>query len=185
MPLFNYEADNERGIIIKEGEILKKKLWISVLILGITIAGLYYFVKFNPPLVIGALGLSEDYKSVIVEVGNKGFREVKILDVVVNNNEKPSKTKVQVSNAIQGFIITDNFNNNESKKYGFTNIEDTTIKVDTSPKTQLEKLDNGTATSNDEIYGISVIHNESIIKVDIRYSYLGITFNKTVPINIQ
>ena len=60
---------------------MKKKIWISVLILAITIGGVYSFVKFNPPLEIGTLASTEDNKSVVVGIGNKGFREIKILDI--------------------------------------------------------------------------------------------------------
>ena len=69
----------------------------------ITIGGVYSFVKFNPPLETGTLASIKDNKSVVVGIGNKGFREIKILDVSVNNNDKPSKTKVQVSNAFTRF----------------------------------------------------------------------------------
>jgi len=162
---------------------LKKKLWISVLILVITIVGVYSFVKSNPPLEIGTLASSEDKKSVVVGIGNKRFREVKILDVLVNNNEKPSNTKIQVSNALQGFIITDNYNNGESKKYGFKNIGEVTVKIGTSPSSNYKKSDDGTASEKDAIYGISVINNESINQVHIKYSYLGISFNDTVIFN--
>ncbi|WP_242466797.1 hypothetical protein [Brevibacillus brevis] len=82
---------------------------------------------------IGTRASSEDHKSVVVGMGNKGFGEVKIIDVSVNNDETPSKAKVQVSNALQGFIITDDFDNPGSKPYGFQNLEDVAIKAGTSP----------------------------------------------------
>lgn len=152
---------------------MKRKLWNSVLLLIIIIGGGYFFLKFNPPLEIGTLASSKDNKSVVVGVGNKGFREIKILDVSVNNNEKSLKTRIQVSNAIQGFIKTDD--------------DDTTdeiaIKTGTSPSSYFEKLDEGTASKDDEIYGVSVFHNEEVSKVHIRYSYLGISFNETVILN--
>ena len=107
---------------------MKKKVWISILILAIVLGGLYSLVKFNPPIEIGTLASSEDKKSVVVGIGNKGFLEVDNLDVSVNNNEKPSKLKVQKSNALQGFIITDDYDNQESKKYGFRNIGDIVLK---------------------------------------------------------
>lgn len=160
-----------------------KKLWISALILAIVIGGFYSLVKFNPPLEIGTLASSEDHKSVVVGIGNKGFLEVENLGVSVNNNEKPSELKVQVSNAVQGFIITDDYENQESKKYAFKNIEDMTIKAGTAPSSYFSKLDEGTATKDDEIYGISVNHNEAIIKVHLKYSYLGISFNESVVFN--
>ncbi|WP_397538104.1 hypothetical protein [Rummeliibacillus pycnus] len=162
---------------------MKKKLWILVLILAIIIGGIYFLVKLNPPLEIGTITSTEDNESVVVGIGNKGFQEVKILDVSVNNNDIPSKTKIQVSNALKGFIITDNYNNEEARKYGFANIEDVAIKVGTAPSSNFEKLDNRTASKNDGIYGISVTHNKEINKVHIKYSYLGISFKKTVILN--
>lgn len=165
------------------GENLRKKHWVTVLILALTFGGVYSFVQFNPPLEIGTLGTAVDNKSVVIGIGNKGFGEVKILKVSINNNEKPSKTKVQVSNALQGFIITDDYNNNESKKYGFKNIEDVSIKADTSPATTYKKLDDGTASKKDTIYGVSVLHSEAINQIIIKYSYFGITINKTVLFN--
>lgn len=36
-----------------------KKLWISVLLLVITIGGIYLFLKFNPPLEVGSLASSD------------------------------------------------------------------------------------------------------------------------------
>ncbi|MGG4445467.1 hypothetical protein HP398_08025 [Brevibacillus sp. HB1.4B] len=146
---------------------LKKKLWIFVLLIAIFMGGFYFLVKGNSPLDIGTLASSNDHKSVVVGIGNKGFGEVKILDVSVNNDEKPSKTKVQVSNALQGFIVTDDYDNKESIPYGFQNIEDIAMKA-------------GTSTKNDEIYGLSVIYHEAINRVNIKYSYLGITFDEMV-----
>lgn len=160
-----------------------KKIWISVLLLAITIGGVYFFIKFNPPLEIGTLASSEGDKLVIVGVGNKGFSEINILDISVNNGEKPMEMKIQVSNALQGFTLTNDDTTVEAKKYGFTDIDKVALRTGTSPSSNFEKLDNGTATKNDEIYGISVIHNEEVNKVHIKYKYLGILFNDTVIFN--
>ncbi|RLL48549.1 hypothetical protein D8M04_04170 [Oceanobacillus piezotolerans] len=144
------------------------------------IGGGYFLLKFNPPLEIGTIASSDDNKSVVIGIGNNGFREVKILSVSINNNEKPLKTSLQVSNALQGFTITDDYNSEEAKKYGFTNIDEVVIKTGTSPSSNFEKLDDGTASKDDEIYGISVTHNEAINSINIEYSYFGMTFNNTV-----
>lgn len=162
---------------------MKKKIWIPVLFLAIIIGGVYLFIKINSPLEIGTLASTEDNNSVVVGVGNKGFREIKILDVTVNNGEKPMKTRLQVSNALQGFIITNDDIDEKAKKFGFTDIGKVAIKTGTSPSSNFEKLDNGTATKNDEIYGITVFHNEEVNKVHIKYKYLGISFNETVILN--
>ena len=162
---------------------MKKKLWISVLFLAIIIGVVYFFAKLNPPLEIGTLASSGDNKSVVIGIGNKGFREVNLLDITVNNDEKPMKTKLQVSNALKGFVITDDDANEEAKKYNFTDIDKAAIKTGTSPSTNFEKLDDGTATQNDEIYGVSVFHNEEVNKVHIKYNYLGIPLSETVTLD--
>lgn len=163
---------------------MKKKLWLTILLVAITIGGVYFFIKFDPPLEIGTLASSKDHKSVVVGIGNKGLGEVKIVDVSVNNNENPSKTKIQVSNALQGFIITNDYNHEEAKEFGFTNINDVVIRKETAPSTNDKKLDDGIATKDDEIYGISVFHSEEIHKIHIKYSYLGISFHDTVIFNV-
>ena len=162
---------------------MKKKLWISVLFLAIIIGVVYFFAKLNPPLEIGTLASSGDNKSVVIGIGNKGFRKVKLLNKKVIKNEKPMKTKLQVSNALQGFVITDDDTNEEAKKYNFTDIDKAAIKIGTSPSTNFEKLDDGTATQNDEIYGVSVFHNEEVNKVHIKYNYLGISLSETVTLD--
>ncbi|KZZ84411.1 hypothetical protein [Bacillus sp. SJS] len=162
---------------------MRKKLFLLILISVIAFGGVYLFVKFNPPLEIGTLASSEDKKSIVVEVGNKGFWEVKIGDVLINNNEKPTKLKVQASNSLQGFIITDDFNNKESKNYRFMNIHDVTLKAGTSPSSNYKKFDDGDASVKDKAYGISAIYTEPINRVHIKYSYLGLSFTHTVIYN--
>ncbi|NRR02205.1 hypothetical protein HP570_08210 [Brevibacillus sp. RS1.1] len=134
---------------------LKKRLWVSILLLAIVVGGFYSLVKGNPPLDIGTRASSEDHKSVVVGMGNKGF-----------------------CNALQGFIITDDFDNPGSKPYGFQNLEDVAIKTGTSPSAYFKKMDEGTATKNDEIYGLSVVHHGAIDRVHVKYSYFGMTFNE-------
>ena len=101
----------------------------------------------------------------------------------MNNGEKPMKTRLQVSNALQGFNITNDDTDEKAKKFGFTDMGKIAIKAGASPSSNFEKLDNEKATKNDEIYGISVFHNEEVNKVHIKYNYLGISFNETVIIN--
>uniref|UniRef100_UPI003F492658 DUF6366 family protein n=1 Tax=Niallia taxi TaxID=2499688 RepID=UPI003F492658 len=148
----------------------------GILIFVVIIGGVYFLLKINPPLEIGTLASNEDNNSVVVGIGNNGFRDVKILDVSVNNNEKPLETKLQVSNSLQGFVLTDDYKSEEAKAYGFTNIDEVAIKAGTS-------LDDETVSKDDEIYGVSIISNEEINNVNIEYSYFGMTFNDTVYFN--
>lgn len=156
---------------------------ISFIGIVIILIGVFSLIKFNPPLVSGTVASSYDYNTVMVEVGNKGFGNVKIKEVLVNDNETPLKFKIQVSNPFKGFIVTDTFDK-ETKGYEMIEIKDVAILPDTSPLTQLEKVNNGTATENDKSYGLSVVHNNVIEVVIITYSYLGFSFENTVQIKM-
>nr|WP_285890636.1 hypothetical protein [Halalkalibacter oceani] len=132
-------------------------------------ASVYCVLKLNPPIEIGTLGASEDNKSVVVGISNQGYRDVDIVEVWINHDQKPLKTGLQVSNASQGFIITDDFTGEEAEKYRFTEMKEAAIKRAASPYSE-----------KDEIYGVSVIHNEEVKTVHIRYRYFGMIFTDTV-----
>ncbi len=167
---------------LRGGRELKKITLISALIIAVIAIGLFSFIKWNPPLVSGTISSSGDKQSVVISIGNKGFSNVKITGVLINNNEEPLVKKIQLSNPLKGFIIADDFDG-EAREYGITNIEDVIIEPNTSPSSQLEKVNNGTATEDDKSYGLSIINDKEINKVIINYSYLGLSFEKNVPIN--
>ncbi|WP_026562718.1 hypothetical protein [Bacillus sp. J37] len=160
---------------------MKKKILISVFILVVIVIGIFSFVKFNPPLASGTIASSGDLTFVVISIGNKGFSHVEITDVLVNNNEEPQDKKIQLSNPLKGFIVADDFDG-EAREYGITNIKDVLIEPNTAPSTQLDKVNDGTATEDDKSYGLSVIHNKQINMVTINYRYLGLSFEKRVPI---
>ncbi|KMM38458.1 hypothetical protein [Guptibacillus hwajinpoensis] len=157
---------------------MRKNFLILVLSIIIAVCGLYAYLIFNPPLEVGTLASTKNEKSVVVGVGNTGLTGVEIVSVTVNNNEDPLQTKVQVSNPLQGFIITDDYYSEESTKYRFTEIEQVNIKTGTAPLSNFQNLDEGAASENDEAYGISVTFSEPINEVQITYKYLGISFEK-------
>ncbi|WLR46330.1 hypothetical protein LC065_12115 [Halobacillus litoralis] len=124
---------------------MKKVSVIIVLIISSCFIGLFSFIKFHTPLVNGAIGSSADKQSVVISIGNKGFSNIKIEDVRINTNEEPLDKKVQVSDPLKGFIVADSFDG-EAVEYGLTDIQDVVIKPNTSPSSQLDKVNNGTAT---------------------------------------
>lgn len=74
-----------------------KKILIVVSILVTITLGFYVFLKVNPPLEINTLAATNDQKSVVVGVGNKGFTEMKIVDVLVNHEEIPKETNYKLT----------------------------------------------------------------------------------------
>ena len=158
---------------------MKRAIIISAISLFILLAVSFTYVKFNPPLVVGTLASGNEKHIAIVGVGNKGFKHIKISDVLVNNEDEPQEVMVQVSNPLKGFIVTDPFDPN-AKEFGIENVESVSIQPKTSPEVNWEKMDEGTATEKDIIYGITIVQDRPIDKVMIKYDYLGLSFVKKV-----
>ncbi len=78
-------------------------------------------------------------------------------------------------------MITNNFEE-FTGEYEFYNINNVILEPNTSPKKQLEKVNNGTATENDNTYGLSVTHDEKIETIHIKYRYLGLPLEETFSI---
>lgn len=130
----------------------------------------------------GIIGSSGDKQAVVISIGNEGFSDVVINDVLINNNEEPLDKKIQLSNPLKGFIVAVDFDGDKAQEFGITNIEDVIIEPNTSPSLQLEKVNKGTATEDDKSYGLSIISSKEIHEVIINYSYLGLSFEKNVSI---
>ncbi|MFK9092708.1 hypothetical protein [Bacillus salipaludis] len=162
---------------------MKKAICISAATIGVIIllVGSFIYIKLNPPLVGGNVGTGDENHIVLVGVGNKGFKDIKITEVLINQNKQPQKLKVQVSNSLKGFMIGDPFDA-RAQEYGATDLESVTIQPKTSPQLQLDKVNNGTATEKDVIYGITIAQDQPIQTVIIKYRYLGLSFVKTISI---
>lgn len=161
---------------------MRKTVIISILVSAIVLIGFFVFIKLNQPLESGtiSIGTLEDQQLLMLEIGNKGFGDIQIKRVVVNDSEEPVDTKIQVSNPLKGFIIPGNFT-----AKGNTDIKDVELLPRTSPSTNLEKVNNGTATEKDHSYGLTLINRNPIYEVIIYYTYLGLSFEKKIPIAIN
>lgn len=159
--------------------MIKKRIWISVLSFGIVAMTLFTFIKLNPPLEIGTVASNGDATLVVIGVGNDSIKGIKIKEVLVNNDEIPSMTKIQHSNPMKGFTVAEELLQEDSE-FNFKSLSDVTIQPSTSPKSMFNRIDNGTATESDEIYGVSVIHTEKIHRVQLKYNYFGISFTQTI-----
>lgn len=165
---------------------MNKKILIVVLSLIVFVAlvgGTLMFLKSNPPLETYTLASDDSQHSVIVGFGNKGWGDIHLEEVAVNQYEEPIESKIQMSNPMQGFIITEDFDSVEAQPYRFTDLDKATIKTGTSPTANLEKQNNGSASEDDETYGLTVMHTEEIHTVHIKYSYFGITLFEEVEIS--
>lgn len=146
-------------------------------------AGIFSYLKISPPLVAIPSAYETGKMVLLIEVGNKNsFGRIEIKDVLMNNNIIPSKVRVQVSNHTKGFIISDNFNSGEARKYTFQDLKNVKLEPNTDPQEQLKKVNDGTIR-DDEIYAITIAHQSSIENLIIKYQYLGVSYEKVVTTN--
>lgn len=157
-----------------------KKILLFALIFVILICGIFIYIKATPPLATRTVFNSEDNKTVVVALGNKGFGELKVTGVKVNNNADPNVAKMQVSNALEGFKGTIDEKSEARENIEFKNIQDVSIPKGTVPENVLQKQGERKATVDDTIYGLTVNHHEEIHNIHIKYRYFGILFNETI-----
>lgn len=155
----------------------KKYILIAILTLGM-LTSLFIVIKLNPPLEVGTLASSKDGSLIVIGVGNSGLQGIQIKEVLVNNEELPSIAKIQHSNPMQGFTIADEML--QENALNFKKLSDVTIQTKTSPTVMFNNMDNGTASENDEIYGITAKHTDKIHKIQFTYHYFGIPFKETI-----
>ncbi|MFK8794008.1 hypothetical protein [Planococcus plakortidis] len=141
---------------------------LTLMVFVALVGGTLIFLKSDPPLEATAVASDDHQHFVIVGFGNSGWGDIQLTEVAVNNYEEPVEAKIQMSNPTLGFIMTDDFESTEAQPYRFTNINEAIIKTNTSPTATLEKQNNGTASEDDETYGLTIMHDDVIHTVHIK-----------------
>lgn len=164
---------------------MKNKILIPVVLIIILFTGFLVFLVMNPPLYIRGHGTTvepipdkEENLYVVAGVNpeNHGFANIKLKEVLVNDSYKPVKVELGLSRSNTMVMIAEAVGETRDG-FSFHNIEDYPIK--TPPKQEYEE---GVFDTIRE-YGIIVYHDEEIMNVLIKYSYLGIPFKQLVVIN--
>ncbi len=156
---------------------------IFIIILLIIVASIFLFLKLNPPLETIQNGSSLDGDVQLIRLGNKSsFGQIKIEEVFVNHNVTPAQMKIQESYHPKGFMIPEQFEGQEETEYTFKDLSEVTIKPNTIAAEHFNHIEAGTITEDDTIYGLTLIHNETIYEVMITYRHLGIVYETTFSI---
>ncbi|CAN7546230.1 hypothetical protein [Rossellomorea sp. LjRoot5] len=161
---------------------MKKRFVMAILFLmvAVVVVGGYFWIKKNPPIEVGVVAQNATGTSVLVEVTNHGWKDAKVTGVTVNHDEVPGEVKMQVSNLLTGYAITDGPGDKLPEGIRFKNVEEVTIKAGLTNAEQLDSVDAGTATKEDMIYAVNVFHDEKVRRVLIEYEYLGMTYREMV-----
>lgn len=167
--------------------VLKRKMQVFTGIIVILLVGLLLYLKINPPLNIRGVSanpkqvgsntnIEENQFIIVANPENKGFANIRIKDVIVNSNEKPNRLELGIGRSNYMVLV--------SEVFGDTNEGISFHKIDEYPikplvKTQSEEADSNTIKH----YGIAVFHDEKIDNLIVKYSFLGIPFEKELELN--
>ena len=159
---------------------VKKTIVGLIIILFITVI---FWIKVNSPLQSGTIANNREYTSVIVELGNKGFSNVQITNIYINNGETPTEVKMQMNHPDKGFIITDDFSSSEAAAYNFVSLTEAKIAKRTIIDEMYEKQNQKQLKEDDIVYGLTILNEQPIYKVDIHYRYLGLSYETEISLN--
>ncbi|CAM4512749.1 hypothetical protein FHS16_003385 [Paenibacillus endophyticus] len=153
---------------------------VAVVVLSMLSVG-YSYLKANPPLAAGVSASTSDRKVVLVSVGNKSkFGDIKILQVLVNGDATPAFAKIQVSDHRKGFIISSYNEVEHPDKFAFAELSAVSLGPGTEPGEQLEKLNEGTASTEEKIYALTIADEATIERITIKYRYYSMTYETTL-----
>ncbi|MEG0473881.1 MAG: hypothetical protein RR588_16230, partial [Solibacillus sp.] len=138
---------------------LKKMIVGLMIVIGI---GVISLVRINQPLEHGPIASTNENKSVVIGIGNKGFSDIQLTNVFVNNGETPAEVKMQIQHPDKGFILTDDFTSPEAAAYNFSSLKDTKIKKRTIMREIYERQDKKQVKEDEKIYGLSILNDQPI-----------------------
>ena len=154
-----------------KGEANQVKKWGGILgIVGAIAAlciGVYLFLA-QPKLEANLLATGLNKKAAVITLGNTGFQDIKVLEVLINHSEMPDIAKIQLNDSGEGFILTESFT---EEGYAFEDFKDGTIESGTAQKDRPYALYGLTFTGVREIYSVTIV-----------YTYLGRDFEETVTV---
>jgi len=154
-----------------------KKIIVSRLLLIILVVIYIILIKQKTPIEVGMIVPNDNKKGVAIEIGNKGVNNIHLKKIVINTDEDPIKTNIQIRNGLQEFDTSDLFDFEKAKNVKIQSME---IKPNTSPKNLKMKINNGAASAKEKVYDLSVLNNKKINRITIKYRYLGVSFEQVI-----
>jgi hypothetical protein len=110
-------------------------------------------------------------QGIVLDISNKGFTDLKLEKVYINENEDPEVAELGITRTNS---IVQRFTQSDNEKYGisFHKIDDFEVRVGLKPK-QRQDLSND--KDEIELYGVWIqTYGKPVYKITIRYRYLGI-----------
>jgi hypothetical protein len=137
---------------------------------------LYQLFLRPTPIKVGGFTSFTGENTIIFELINKGFADVELLDVRVNDGRKPAKAELGVSYSLH---LVGGEGLDEDPNIEFVDIRELPLKPDLMPDEKRDALDQGTRTPLN--YGVRLYNDEPITQIEVKYKYGGITFTREMP----
>lgn len=146
--------------------------------LGLLLSSILLYLLFlrPTPIKVGGFTSFTDENTMIFEVINKGFADVELLDVRVNNGMKPTKAELGVSYSLH---LVGGGGLDEDPDIKFVDIREMPLKPELLPDEKRAALNQGSRIPLN--YGVRLYNDEPITQIEVKYRYWGITFTREMP----
>ncbi|RAR42850.1 hypothetical protein [Paenibacillus sp. MDMC362] len=138
---------------------------------------LLYLLFLRPtPIKVGGFTSFTDENTMIFEVINNGFADVKLLDVRVNTGMRPAKAELGISYTLH---LVGGSGLDEDPDIEFVDIWEVPLKPELLPDEKRAALNQGSRIPLN--YGVRLYNDEPITQIEVKYRYFGITFTREMP----
>lgn len=140
-------------------------------------ASLLYLLFLRPtPIKAGGFTSLTGENTIIFEVINEGFTKVELLDVRVNDRQKPAKAELGVSYSLH-LVGGDDLD--EDTHIEFVGIQVMPLQPELTADEKLAALDQGARIPLN--YGVRLFNDTPITQIEVTYKYWGIIFKREMP----
>ena len=151
-----------------------KKIIVGLMI--VVIIGIIVWLRLNPPLDGSGFYRNPDSTTIVIGLGNKGFGDIQVTEVLVNNGVTPADVKMQIVHPDKGSIVVNDVLSSEEAAYNLFSLKDSKIKKGTIVQEIWERQGKDQLKEEDKIYGLTIVNNEPIYNVEVHYSYLKMPY---------
>ncbi|PRO64528.1 hypothetical protein [Alkalicoccus urumqiensis] len=159
-----------------------RRFWIVTAVLAaLVLAGssIYIYLQIYPPLAVASTYSSGDRDDVVMEIGNSGIRTIELETVEVNGTAPEEAHLQRIDPAEEQLALIGSATDADGE---FLSLQGAVLETDTSPRSVRRRVENGSSSGAESLYGLGLAMDEAIETVWIRYRYFGIPLEQTIEV---
>lgn len=160
------------------GGMKMKKIIVGLIVVVMIV--IIVWLRLNPPLENGSFYRNPDSTTVVIDLGNKGFGDIQVTEVFVNNGETPSDVKMQIFHPDKGSIVVNDVFSSEAAAHNLFSLKDAKIKKGTIIREIYERQGKNQLKEEDRIYGLTIVNKQPIYNFEVHYSYLKMPYKTEI-----